>query len=188
MTAGAGADESVAWFLAWQQGDEAAFNRLYRQWRRPLLGWLTALCGDPRLAEELYQETWMTVLRHTDRYEPRASFKTWLYGVARSRWLDRVRQRGRRVSEATIDASHETIADAGSDVFAEVEAALHAEAFRRCLPHLPEIQREALMLRLLQDLEWRDIGALVGTTAEAARTRCRNAVARLRGCMGLEPA
>ncbi|MEQ1359269.1 sigma factor-like helix-turn-helix DNA-binding protein, partial [Salmonella enterica] len=62
------------------------------------------------------------------------------------------------------------------------------EAFRRCLPHLPEIQREALMLRLLQDLEWRDIGALVGTTAEAARTRCRTAVARLRGCMGLEPA
>lgn len=186
MTDGAVQDENVQWFLAWQQGDKAAFERLYRQWRRPLLGWLTALCGDGQLAEELYQETWMTVLRNTERYEPRASFKTWLFGIARSRWLDRARQRGRRVVEAPIDDSHETIGDENSDVFAEVEASLHAAAFQRCLPHVPDTHREAFLLRTLQGLDWREVGTVIGITAEAARTRCRQAVASLKRCMGLD--
>ena len=186
MTDGARQDESVQWFLAWQQGDEAAFNRLYRLWRKPLLRWLTALTGDPQLAEELYQETWMTVLRNTERYEPRASFKTWLFGMARSRWLDRARQKKRRVIEAPIDDSHDTFADERSDVFAEVEASLHAAAFQRCLPEVPDTHREALLLRLLQDMDWRDVGTVIGATAEAARMRCRQAVARLKQCMGLE--
>jgi RNA polymerase sigma-70 factor (ECF subfamily) len=187
---GAWQDDSVLWFLAWQQGDEAAFNRLYRHWRRPLLRWLTALTGDPVLAEDLYQETWMTALRMTERYEPRASFRTWLFGMARSRWLDRARQRGRRVVEAPIDDSHDTIADGDSDVFAQVEASLHAQAYQRCLPHVPDTHREAFLLRTLQGMEWRDVGEVVGITAEAARTRCRQAVARLKLCMGLgaEPA
>lgn len=186
MTDGVGADESVQWFLAWQQGDEAAFNRLYRHWRKPLLGWLTALTGDRALAEELYQETWMTALRNTERYEPRASFKTWLFGMARSRWLDRMRQRGRRVREAPIDDTHDTIADQDGDVFAQVEASLHAAAFQRCLPEVPDTHREAFLLRTLQGLDWRDVGAVIGITGEAARTRCRQAVARLKQCMGLE--
>ena len=186
MTDGARQDESIRLFLAWQEGDEAAFNQLYRHWRKPLLRWLTALTGDPQLAEELYQETWMTVLRNTATYQPLASFKTWLFSVARTRWLDRARRGRRRVIEAPIDDSHDTFADESSDVFAEVEASLHAAAFQRCLPHVPDAHREAFLLRLMQDLDWRDVGAVIGITAEAARTRCRQAVARLKQCMGLE--
>jgi RNA polymerase sigma factor (sigma-70 family) len=178
-------DESVRLFLAWQNGDERAFGRLYTLWRVRLLRWLTGMTRDAVWAEEVYQETWMTVIQHRKTYEPRARFGTWLLGVGRSRLIDSARRRGRQVSASAMDEAHLGLADEGGDTFDSALLNQYLDAYRRCLPALPDDQREAFLLRTQQELEWSEVAAITKASAETARSRFRYASSKLKGCMGL---
>ncbi|MBI2080452.1 MAG: hypothetical protein HYT86_01820 [candidate division NC10 bacterium] len=59
-----------------QGGDEAAFRLLYRRYERRLLAFLIPYLGDPALAEDLLQETFLRVYRRRAAYEPRGAFRT----------------------------------------------------------------------------------------------------------------
>jgi RNA polymerase sigma-70 factor (ECF subfamily) len=73
-------------------GDEAAFVELVRRYSPALLRVARAYVPSPSIAEEVVQETWLGVVRGIDRFEGRASFKTWLFRIA----VNRARTRGAR--------------------------------------------------------------------------------------------
>ena len=178
-------DESVRLFLAWQNGKDRAFDRLYALWRVRLLRWLTGMTRDAVWAEEIFQETWMTVIQHRKTYEPRARFGTWLLGVGRSRLIDSARRRGRQFSAAALDDAHLAVEDEGADTFDRALLNQYLDAYHRCLPGLSDDQREAFLLRTQQDLEWSEVAMITQVSAEAARNRFRIATKKLKGCMGL---
>lgn len=178
-------DESARLFLAWRDGDHRAFNRLYARWKVPLLRWIVRLDGNALRAEEICQEVWMTVIRQRETYEPRAAFGTWLFGVARSRWIDATRKAGRRPPSTAMDQDQLEISDDDADIFATAVLNQYLDVYCQCLPGLPVEQREAFLLRTQQDMEWIDIGIITRSSAETARSRFRYASAKLKGCMGL---
>ncbi|WP_168727426.1 MULTISPECIES: sigma-70 family RNA polymerase sigma factor [Sphingomonas] len=178
-------DEGVRLFLAWQNGDERSFARLYALWKVRLLCSLTHMTRDRAWAEEVFQETWMTVIQHRKSYEPRARFGTWLFSIARSRMIDSARKAGRRAPTITLTETHYEIADEVEDTFDLALVNQYLAAFKRCLPTLPDEQREAFVLRTQQDMEWSEIAVVTQSSAEAARSRFRYATAKLKNCMGL---
>ncbi|MGA9395444.1 MAG: sigma-70 family RNA polymerase sigma factor, partial [Azonexus sp.] len=85
--------------LAYRDGDAAAFEALYSRYRSRLYRHLVHQCGDPHLAEELYQDIWLKVINARADYVPLAKFATWLYRIAHHRLIDHYRQHARKVAD-----------------------------------------------------------------------------------------
>src|SRR5579862_8825171 len=68
--------------LELKQGSEPAFTELFLRYRQRVYGFFRRRMNDAAQAEELAQETFLAVLRGAQRYEPRATFRAYLFGIA----------------------------------------------------------------------------------------------------------
>src|SRR5215210_6092418 len=76
------------------EASEQSLRALYREYGGELYGFAVNCLGDRGLAEEVVQDVFTRVWRHADSFDPdRASFRTWLYGIARNAVID-VKRRG----------------------------------------------------------------------------------------------
>ncbi len=185
-------DLDAADLLAYAAGDAAAFARLYERHEKPVYRFLRRSLGTEGAAnvDELHQEVWLAVVRNAPRYEPRARFTTWLYGIARSKLIDHWRARRPFASAASLDEYVDDEAEltrldllaAAPTAQPEVQALSRAqgEAFLRAVEQLPAPQREALLLHLEGELTVAEIGQLTGVGMETAKSRLRYAMSKLR--------
>lgn len=168
--------------LAYRDGNAAAFETLYRRHRTRLYRHLAHQCGDPRLAEDLYQDIWTRVIAARTAYEPLAKFSTWLYRIAHNRLLDHYRQHARGiVSKYDPDADPDALpAPQGSDPALQAERYHLARRLADALAELPEPQREVFLLAEEAGLGLEEIAATTEVGRETAKSRLRYAVAKLR--------
>jgi len=80
--------------LAYAAGDAAAFETLYARHKGGLYRYVLRQCANAGIAEELFQDVWMNVLRARASYVPSAKFTTWLYRIAHNRVIDHWRTVG----------------------------------------------------------------------------------------------
>ncbi len=173
---------------AWQRGNAAAFEVLYRRYRGSLYRFMVRQAGDEAAGEELYHDVWMTLVRRRDDWTPTATLKTYLYRIAHSRLVDHYRHRNRHSHplDVAIDADGAPeLADTCtlSRADARWSAASTADAVRRCLDALPPAQREAFLLREESELGLAEIAAVTGAETETIKSRVRYAIVRLRRCL-----
>jgi RNA polymerase sigma-70 factor (ECF subfamily) len=175
-------DETL--MLRYQSGDAAAFDELYARHRGGLYRFILrqGRLGDH--AEELFQDVWMNLIKARATYRVEAQFRTWLYTLARNRVLDFFRSDGRAgavMREAGEDEDLENVAGsrvAQPDVLSESRE--QGDAIVKLLETLPAPQRETFLMYQEGGLSIEEIAAATGTTFEAAKSRLRYAVARLR--------
>ena len=172
-----GSDEEL--MLAYQNGNAGAFETLYGRHRGKLFRFVLRGIKDRALAEELFQEIWMRVIEARERYAPTARFTTWLYTIAHHRLVDHWRMRG--LSLVTLDET-DAIPD-GSDPPAEVEARQSLARFAQALEALPPAQLEAFLLHEEAGLTVAEIAAATGANEEAAKSRLRYALAKLKAAI-----
>jgi RNA polymerase sigma-70 factor (ECF subfamily) len=191
LLADADTEADAALLASYAAGDAAAFNTLYARHERPVFRFLRRSLGadGEAFADELHQDVWLAVVRNAARYEPRARFTTWLYGIARSKLIDHWRARRPAVSlddpAGDDDGDDATLLDrlpAGPAVQPEVQALTRAQAaaFLRAVEALPPVQREAFLLHAEGELTLAEIGTLTGVGLETAKSRLRYALAKLR--------
>ena len=139
--------------LAYAAGDAAAFDALYARHKGAVYRYLLRHCGNAGVADELFQDVWMNVVRARATYVPTAKFTTWLYTLARHRLIDHWRANGQvgfvSIDDESDDATSRVEAIAGSRVD---EPETRARATRsdvgatQALAELPAVQREAFLL------------------------------------------
>lgn len=150
-------DENL--MLRFQAGSRDAFEELFGRHQQALNGFFRRRLGSKAQAEDLAQETWMAVLRGMVRYEPRALFRVYLYGIA-FRVLAGERRRTRRTEEGIEGAE-----SAGNQISA-------AEIWvREALAKLEETEREILMLREYEQLSYGEIAELLRIPINTVRSR-----------------
>lgn len=97
-------------------GDEAAFVLLIDRYGASMLRLATTFVGSRAVAEEVVQETWVAVLQGIERFEGRASLKTWLFRILTNRAKTRSEREGRTVPFSSLadsgDGGEETLVDA----------------------------------------------------------------------------
>jgi len=165
----------------YRQGDAEAFARLYQRHRLGLFRFLCGLCGDPTLAEEVFQETWMSLIRSQSLQREAVLFKTWLYQIARNRLIDHWRRSGRQ--QGRQEAFDEQLHDQPcSEANPEQQLSLSRdqERLQAALADLPPEQREVFLLRAHGELELHEIAELTRTPAETVKSRLRYALQKLR--------
>jgi RNA polymerase sigma factor (sigma-70 family) len=180
---------------AFAGGDAAAFTRLYDRHERATWRFIRHRLGAQHegAADDVLQETWISVARAAPRYVATARFTTWLFTVARNRVIDHLRTQANAM--LSIDAPSPGLADSGDDgerwadrvvadaadgPLARIESRQQAEAFLDALAQLPEPQREAFVLQAEGGLSIAEVASATGVGAETAKTRLRYAKARLR--------
>ncbi|HEV2812622.1 MAG TPA: sigma-70 family RNA polymerase sigma factor [Solirubrobacteraceae bacterium] len=94
---GSSATDDARVVAALRRGDEAAFTALVHRYQTLMLRVARGYCRDPRVAEEVVQETWMALFEGIDRFEGRASLKTWLFRVLVKRAITRGTRERRQV-------------------------------------------------------------------------------------------
>ena len=106
--------DDAALLRRYRNGEAAAFTQLYERHRLGLFRFLLGLCGDHALAEEVFQDTWMSLIRSASEQREAVLFKTWLYQIARNRLIDHWRKSGRHQGKlAEYDEAQHASADPG---------------------------------------------------------------------------
>ncbi len=171
-----------------RRGEPEAVAQLVERHSRGLHRYLTGMVGEPALAEDVLQDTWLRVMERLDRYNTKYSFRAWLYAVARNRAIDLLRQRtrlSRRTEPARRDAEEwtdpvERVADpAPSPLEQLAEQDLHRRVVE-LLPRLPAGFREVLTLRFQEDLMLDEIATVLKLPAATVRTRLYRGLKLLR--------
>ena len=166
--------------LAYGMGDSSAFELLYSRHRAPLFRFMLHQVREHGTAEELYQDVWQRVITARQRYRPEAKFSTWLFQIAHNRLTDHWRALAHRPT-APADAVERADRQVDPDT---PERKLSAFEERRrlqlALQDLPADQREAVLLRLEQELTLEQIGEITGVGRETVKSRLRYALDKLR--------
>src|SRR4029077_9783972 len=149
--------------LDFQRGSREAFTELFHRYRDPLFGFFRRRLDNPARAEELAQETFLAVLRGVARYEPRALFRTYLYGIA----LKQLSAERRRKTLQTLDSAA-TDGPPDPSPLANAEAGLWV---RRALGQLDRNDREMLLLREFEGLSYAEIASLLRVPINTVRSR-----------------
>jgi RNA polymerase sigma-70 factor (ECF subfamily) len=173
-------DEAL--MLAYREGDIAAFEALYGRWRGRLYRYLAHQA--PRLADELFQDVWLRVVRARAGYEATARFSTWLFRIAHNRLMDHYRASGRALvtlyEDPDEDPAEALPAPASESPPTLLERKELAGRILDALAGLPEPQREAFLLAEEGGMGVAEIAAATGVGRETAKSRLRYALARLR--------
>ena len=172
--------------LAYAGGDAGAFESLYAKHKGALFRFVLRSMKARGEAEELFQDVWMKVIEARERYTPQAKFTTWLYTIAHHRLVDHWRARGLTV--VSLDDEEKTVNEVAADPGAEPPRVLEArqtlDRLSAALAALPLAQREAFLLHHEGGFGIAEIAAAMGSPVEAAKSRLRYAMNKLREAIG----
>jgi RNA polymerase sigma factor (sigma-70 family) len=140
------------------------FERFYEERKEEIFGYLTRLLGR-EAAEDAFQETFLRALRGYDALRHGRHLRAWAFTIATRVAIDE-RRRAVPVAEPVEISVHDE-----RPAYAEIE---------HLADSLPPTERAAVVLRYGYDLSYDDIGAALGSSAEAARAAASSGVRRLR--------
>ena len=166
-------DPDVALMLRVQKGDDVAFAALLEKYQRPIARLIQRYLGRRAEVEDLTQEVFLRVYRARHSWQPRPTFRSWLYRIATNLCLNQIR--GRRYT-ASLDAVAEEAGDAVLPESREVtpgdrlEKKELAEIIQEILADLPESQRLAVVLNKYQGLSYQEIADVMGLSIPAVKS------------------
>ena len=150
------------------------FERFYAEHCGEVLGYLRRMLGPA--AEDAWQETFLRALRAYDRLEHADHLRAWVFTIATRVALDELRVRSRTVPLA--DEPEATSDPTPTPAYRELE---------HLTGSLPPTERAAVVLRYGYDLAYAEIGAVLGSSVDAARAATSSGVRRLRRNLERQP-
>jgi RNA polymerase sigma-70 factor (ECF subfamily) len=181
-----GSDEDL--MLRYAGGDPGAFQQLYERHRGGLYRYFLRQ-NNRSVAEELFQDVWMRVIKSRKRYRPEAAFKTWLYTLAHNRLVDHWRREGARPVEqsaADDDCPEMSAPDTNPGPSRLVDLRDCIEQLLQLVSGLPDVQRQTFLLRHEAGMSLAQIARAMSTGTETAKSRLRYAMDRLRAAIAKE--
>jgi len=170
-------------------GDARAFAQLYDRYDRPCFQFIRRMLGSGHAdaAEDLHQETWIAVSRGAAAFDPgKASFRAWLFTIARRKVWDHFRRQKVAVLASARDDSAAMVPDPGPTPLEQVESRELAQQIVIAVEALPLEQRCAFVMFAQGGLSLDEVAHATGVVAETAKSRLRYARARLRQALAGE--
>jgi len=159
------------------KGDTSGLAGLMSRHQDRLFRYLLRLVGDPSMAEDVFQQTWLHVAEKIRRYDAARPFAPWLVTVARNLALDQLR----RLRPVSLEETEEPVATAHeSDPLERAMARQSTLRVEAALCSLGPLDREVLSLRFEDDLELAELAATLRVPLPTAKARLYRALERLR--------
>jgi len=161
-------------------GDAAAMRTFYDRYHARLHGFLRGKGASPDEADDAIHDTMLAVWRTADRYEGSGKAQSWLFSIARNKFIDRTRKTAKvsfvdEVPDCMDDAANpEDVAMAASD----------AERVKRCLENLKQDHRTVLRLLFYEDLSVAEVSEIEGVPEGTVKSRIFHAKRLMMNCLG----
>jgi RNA polymerase sigma-70 factor (ECF subfamily) len=164
--------------------DERAAAELYRRSAAKLFAVVTRILRRSDWAEEVLQETYLSIWRHAAEYRPdRSAPLTWMTRIARNRALDWLRRPSEKSLGEDYQPMIERLADDTPELVERLSAAAEAGMLSRCLNALDAHSRHAIALAYYHGLTHSEAAAHLGHPLGTVKTWIRRGLAELRLCM-----
>jgi RNA polymerase sigma-70 factor (ECF subfamily) len=169
------------------RGDQSAFDALYDRLSGPLYSLALRMLGDAADAQEALQDVFLQIWSRAKTYDPQqSSVFSWTVLMTRSRVIDRLRARGRRLrvlvpsTDVEEDSTEAADASTAENVADTTDKNEEAARVRSILNNLPSEQREAIELAFFTDLTHHEIAARLGQPLGTVKARIRRGLLKLR--------
>jgi RNA polymerase sigma-70 factor (ECF subfamily) len=157
-----------------QLGDDEAFMKLVDHYSGRLLYYIRRLLEDEDRSDDVLQEVWLTAYKKINTLRDASAFSVWLYRTARNRAIRLLRDESRYVFVEQFDESALIDDDRESLLFDDINK-LH-----RVLKTLSSEQKEAMVLRFFEEMNYQEISEIVGCSIGTVRSRIHYAKQELR--------
>ena len=174
------------------RGDEAAYRELVARLEKPLVAFIRRFVGEESLAEDLFQETFVRVVRTLGSFRPEASLTTWIFTIARNLCLDHLKAK-KRHREVSMDAGdggdrdvdfREALRSPDAEPAKLAEGTEEGARLRAAIAELAAPKREALILRVYSDLSYAEIARITDAPVGTVKFRVHDAIQELAKKMG----
>ena len=155
-------------------GDAEAARALVERYRRPLAAVLHRALGNSAEVDDVFQETWIRVVRSAHRYDPEQRFSKWLFAIA---W-NLVKDRWSRPAER----AEADLASIPSAARSPEECAIDGDRARRVrelVARLPERLSQAILLRYFDELSEREVAERLGVPVGTVKSRLHHGIKQL---------
>jgi RNA polymerase sigma-70 factor (ECF subfamily) len=185
-------DPDVRLMLRVRDDDAAAFAELVNRHQDRLVSVLTYQVGRRELAEELAQEAFLRVYKARYRYEPGAKFTTWLFTIAGNLALNSLRGTSRKrevrlaaqsADETGAAAPHPAAASSAMPT-RQADRTELCDVVQAAIASLSERQRTAVLLAKFENMDYAEIGEVLGMSAKGVKSLLARAREKLRLALG----
>lgn len=173
--------------LAYQEGDEAAFDQLVHAYSGQVYALLTRFMGSVSAREDMVQEVFLRVVRSRQRYQATARFSTWLYRIVFNLCANERERRSAAelsleapIGEEGLDPRSDLVDESAAQPDEELARADAVRAVREAIAGLPEAQRMALILAKYEERSHAEIALVLGSSEKAIKSLVHRARETLR--------
>jgi RNA polymerase sigma-70 factor, ECF subfamily len=154
--------------------DPAALAEAIVRYQHRLYRYFLRLVHEPAMADDLFQQTWLNVIRQVHRYDPARSFDTWLFAIAHNAAIDLLRRRpGENIEDCEI-------AGRAPDVLSAAIEQERSEMLADAVRALPAVYREAVTLRFEEGMKLEEIAEVTRAPLPTVKSRLQRAIEALR--------
>ena len=150
-----------------REGDPKVIDEVVEEYKRPLFAFILRMVGNPTSAEDIFQETWLRVIRHIRSFRGDSKFSTWLFQIAVNLCRDAERKKKRWF--------HVPIEEHEHSLYYEPEFGgirmMKTRQVRKIISSLPFKMREVIILRYYHDLNDKEIAKVVGCPVGTVKSR-----------------
>ncbi len=159
--------------------DPDALAEVVQRYHRRLYRYLFRLVGEASTADDLFQQTWLNVVRQIAGFDARRSFDTWLFAIAHNAAMDLLR----RKTGESLDEREYALPASAADGLAAVMAAQRSAILAAEMAHLPALYREALTLRFEEGMKLEEIAEVTQAPLSTVKSRVQRGLEALRQSM-----
>jgi RNA polymerase sigma-70 factor (ECF subfamily) len=167
------------------KGNDEAFDIILNRHQVRLLGYIRFVVKNDELAEDIFQDTFIKAIMtiKQGRYVDNGKFAAWLTRIAHNLIIDHYRQDKNMRSISNDDCDYDIFnnKDISEGTIEErwIEGQIHTDV-RRLIAHLPENQREVIIMRYYKDMSFKEIADATQVSINTALGRMRYAVINMR--------
>jgi RNA polymerase sigma-70 factor, ECF subfamily len=172
------------------RGQREVFGALVRRYQRELYGYLRRYLGDPNLADDVFQATFLQVFVKSGQYEAGRPVRPWLYTIATNQAIDALRRAGRHpavsLDQTTSDNGDgevrsllEMIESRETSPLDQTQADERRVLVRAGVEQLPDFLKQVVILAYFQGLKYREIAEILGVPVGTVKSRLHTALLKL---------
>ena len=168
----------------YMSGDESALATLIQRHQSKIFGFIYSKVNDRDLSDDIFQDTFIKVIKtlKSQSYNEEGKFLPWVMRIAHNLVVDHFRKAKKMPLQRETDeySVFNFMTDNGLNIEGQMISDQVASDLTKLLDELPEDQKEVLIMRMYQDLSFKEIAELTGVSINTALGRMRYALLNLR--------
>jgi RNA polymerase sigma-70 factor (ECF subfamily) len=148
-------------------GDHRAIDEIIEIYKNPLFSFIVRMVSNFASAEDIFQETWVKVIRYIGKFRGDAKFSTWLFQIALNQCRDTLRKEKRMIHVPIEDYENFLHYEPKTDPYRIIKA----QKVRNIVAELPVKMKEVVILRYFHDMNEYEISEVVGSPVGTVKSR-----------------